>query len=93
MVESLLDDSSEIDKIHYLEFVQFVNTMIDPDTGKPVVNPKTLIEAGRGIMDKSVDIDKLLESKPTNRTPDDILKSAGLDDTMGSQTNAPEQSP
>ena len=59
--------------------------------GAPVVDPRALIEAGRGIMDKSVDIDKLLENKPTAKSPDKVLEEAGLNDTAASAMQGQEE--
>lgn len=90
IVESLINDSSERDKANYIDFVQFVANMKDAQ-GAPVIDPRALIEAWRGIMDKSIDIDKLLENKPTAKSPDKVLEEAWLNDTAENAMQPAEQ--
>ena len=84
-MDSLMSESSGTQKQKYMEFIQLVGNMVDPDTGKPVANPKKIIEAGRGIIDDVVDLDKLLESTPTMKSPEQILKESGAIEQTSAQ--------
>ena len=46
--------------------------------GTPSFDSKQLIEAGRGIIDEVIDLDKVLGKSKDNKSPEDIMKEAGL---------------
>ena len=73
VIDSLYGDSSLEKKQKYIEAIQMYANFVDPTTGKPLIHPSQIIEAGRGIMDDAIDIDKLLEKREDVQTPDKIL--------------------
>lgn len=78
--------SSEV-KQKYMEILQLLLNLVDRDSGKPLYDPKSLIEAGRGIIDEVIDLDKISEKKVTTKTPSQILDE--VDNVANGQPNAP----
>ncbi len=74
VLDSLFGDTTEEKRNKFIQYIQLFSNFIDPDTGKPVINPKQFIEASRGLLDDIVDVDKLLAEKPEQQTPDAIMK-------------------
>lgn len=59
VVDSIYGDTSKVQRQKYMEFLQLALNMKKAD-GTPLFDPALLIEAGRGIIDDVVDLDKLL---------------------------------
>lgn len=76
-VDSMVGDTTFENKQEFLQMFQMLVNLPDPETGKPLIHPMKLIEAGRGIIDKVIDIDKINEKAKTQKSPEQILKDAG----------------
>lgn len=97
-IDSMVGNTTQEDKQKYLEIFQLLLSLIDPETGKPLYNPAKLIEAGRGIIDDVIDLDKLSEKTPITQSADSMLdemdKDSGMPPTMEQMMNQgipPEQ--
>lgn len=77
IVDSLYGDTSNETKTKYIETLQLLLNMKNAD-GTPSFDSKQLIEAGRGIIDEVIDLDKVLGKSKDNKSPEDIMKEAGL---------------
>lgn len=75
MVDSMGGDSTSEQKQKYMETITLLGNMKDK-MGAPLFDPKKLIEAGRGIIDDAIDIDKLLEKNVEQKSPEEILAAA-----------------
>lgn len=73
VMDSLFGDTTDEKKQKFIEYIQLFGNMVDPATGKPIVNPINFIESSRGIMDDVVDIDKLTAKTPETQSPDQML--------------------
>lgn len=87
VVDSLFGDTSTEAKTKYIETLQLLLNMKNADW-TPAFDSKQLIEAGRGIIDEVIDLDKVLGKSQENLPPEDIMKNAGIGWT--SQSPAPE---
>jgi len=86
IVDSLYGDTSSEKKQKYLESAQLLLNMRDAE-GKPEFDPRTIVEAGRWVIDEVIDIDKIMGRTNDAKTPEQIMKEAGV----GSSSQAPEQ--
>ena len=77
VVDSLYGDTSNESKTKYIETLQLLMNMKNPD-GTPTFDSKLLIEAWRGIIDEVIDLDKVLGKSNDSKTPEDIMKDAGI---------------
>ncbi len=95
VMDSLMADSSERQKQKFMEFVQIVANMVDPETGKPLIHPKQILEAGKGVIDDVVDIEKMLQKAPVDKTPEQLMQEAWIMEGMGMEwnPNMPEAQP
>ena len=75
-IDSMTLDTNEIQKAAWLQELQIIPSLLDSDTGKPVVNPKSLLIAGKNFL--STDLDKLLQERPQNKSPESMLAEAGV---------------
>lgn len=91
VLDSLFGDTTEEKRNKFIQYIQLFGNFVDPDTGKPVINPKQFIEASRGLLDDIVDVDKLLAEKPEEQTPDQIMKQ--MDNQIKWQEATPQMEP
>lgn len=77
IVDSLFGNTSTETKTKYLESLQLLMNMKNPD-GSPTFDSKLLVEAWRWIIDEVIDIDKISWKSKDTQTPDDIMKDAGI---------------
>lgn len=77
IVDSLYGDTSNETKTKYIETLQLLLNMKNPDW-TPTFDSKQLVEAGRGIIDEVIDLDKVLGKSKDNKSPEDIMKEAWL---------------
>lgn len=77
IIDSLSGDTSSETKQKYLETLQLLINMKGADNS-PLFDQKLLVEAGRGIIDEVIDLDKVLGKSKNDKTPDDIMKEAGI---------------
>lgn len=75
IVDSLFGDTSSEVKQKYLETLQLLINMKDGQ-GAPLFDQRLLIEAGRGIIDEVIDLDKVLGKTEDTKSPDEIMKEA-----------------
>lgn len=72
-IDSMVGDTSTEIKQKYMEAMQILLSMVDPQTGRPIYDPRTIVEAGRWIIDDVIDLDKLNEKKDTTKSPEQML--------------------
>lgn len=77
IVDSLYWDTSSEKKQKYLETAQLLLNMRD-DKGVPEFSPRTIVEAGRWIIDEVIDIDKVMGKTDDSKSPEEIMNDAGL---------------
>lgn len=85
IIDSLSGDTSSETKQKYLETLQLLINMKGGDGG-PLFDQKLLVEAGRGIIDEVIDLDKVLGKSKNDKTPEDIMKEAGIWDVSQTPT-------
>jgi hypothetical protein len=98
-IDSMTLDTTEMQKQMWLQELQILPSLVDSDTGKPVVNPKSIIIAGKRFM--TSDLDQLLQERLTTKSPEALLREAGLADDQAAMpmpgapqaTSVPEQDP
>lgn len=78
IADSMIGDSNAKQLESFMRLFQLVMNMVDPATGKPLIDPRVLIESGRWIIDDVVDLDKLLQRTPEKKDPKQILQDKGL---------------
>lgn len=88
IVDSLVWDNSSERKQKYIETLQLLMNMKNPD-GTPVYDPKALVESWRGLIDDVIDLDKISWKSAEVKSPEDLMKSAWIWDS--NQAPAPEQ--
>ena len=86
IVDSLVWDTSSETKQKYLEAAQLFLNMRD-EKGAPEFSARTIVEAWRWIIDEVIDIDKLMAKTIDTKSPDELMKDAGI----GTPSQAPEQ--
>lgn len=79
IADSMINDSSSQQKERFMQFVNLTAQMVDPDTWKPLFNPRNIVEASRWLFDDPIDIDKLLQKTPDKKSPEQIMKEAWMD--------------
>lgn len=72
-IDSMVGDTTSETKQKYMEALQLLLNMTDKETGKPIYDPRSLIEAGRGIIDDVIDLDRINEKKDSVKSPSQIL--------------------
>lgn len=77
IVDSLYWDTSSEKKQKYLETAQLLLNMRN-DKGAPEFAPRTIVEAGRGIIDEVIDIDKVMWKTNDAKTPEQIMSESGI---------------
>lgn len=90
-IDSMVGNTSAENKQKYLEISQLLLNLVDSETGKPLYNPQKIIEAGRGIIDEVIDIDKLAEKDTINQNPQSIVDE--LDAGMEGIGQMPQETP
>lgn len=73
-IDSMVGDTSTEIKQKYMEALQLLVPMVDKDTGKPIYDPRSLVEAGRGIIDDIIDLDRINEKKAVTKSAENIMK-------------------
>lgn len=89
VVDSLYGDTSSDSKTKYIETLQLLMNMKNPD-GTPTFDSKLLIEAWRGIIDEVIDLDKVLGKSNDSKSPEDIMKEAWIGDASQVPNEWPE---
>ena len=92
VMDSLYGDTSNEIREKYLQVLQLLLNMKDKD-GRPTYEARQLIEAGRGIIDDVIDIDKVSWKAPDSKTPDDLLKEAWIGEVNQNPTPPDEVPP
>ena len=85
VLDSLFGDTTEEKRNKFIQYIQLFSNFVDPETGKPVINPRQFIESSRGLLDDIVDVDMLLAERPEEQTADSLMKE------MDSQIKGQEQ--
>ncbi len=80
-IDSMVGGTTTENKQKYLEIAQLLLSLVDQATGQPLYDPRKIIEAGRGLIDEIIDIDKLGEKTPTTKSADAIMNE--MDATAG----------
>jgi len=80
ILDSLFWDTSSEKKQKYLETLQLLINMKDGQWA-PLFDQKLLIEAWRWIIDEVIDLDKVLWKSNDAKSPDEIMKDAGIWET------------
>lgn len=57
--------------------LQLWGNLVDPDTGKALINPAKLVELGRGLL-PGIDVDALLQKTPATKDAAAILDESGV---------------
>lgn len=73
-IDSMMWDTSTEIKQKYMEALQLLGSMIDRDTGKPIYDPRSLVEAWRWIIDDVIDLDRINEKRPVAKSAESIMK-------------------
>ena len=74
-IDSMIGNTSAELKQKYIEMAQLLINLKNKD-GTPAYDPKVIIEAGRGIIDDAIDLDKISEKQPVNKTAEQLLNEA-----------------
>ena len=72
-IDSMVGSTSEDTKQKFLNMFQLLINLVDRDTGKPLYDPKILVEAGRWIIDDVINLDKIAEKQPNTKSAEQIL--------------------
>lgn len=80
-IDSMVGGTTTENKQKYLEIAQLLLSLVDQSTGQPLYDPRKIIEAGRGLIDEIIDIDKLGEKTPITKSADAIMNE--MDATAG----------
>lgn len=83
-IDSFTWNTTTENKQKYLETAQLLLNIPSKDGGM-LFDPMKIIEAGRGVIDEVIDIDKLSEKTPTHKKAEDILNEVdSIDNWMQS---------